>query len=111
MALKISFFKTPKPKQFSYIPRVWNPEKEDRENRIKAIEEKMGIKRPDEGPYRPDIRGRFHEMYEQDKRTSKNVYGDKLKMIIILGTIMLIFIAMYFFAKMFPMLFSWQNSV
>ena len=111
MALKISFFKTPKPKQFSYIPRVWNPDREDRENRIRAIEEEMGIKRPDEGPYRPDIRGRFREMHEQDKKANKNVYGDRLRMIIILGTIMLIFVAMFFFAKMFPMLLSWPNYV
>ncbi|MDR2562352.1 MAG: hypothetical protein LBC98_00230 [Prevotellaceae bacterium] len=111
MALKITFFKTPKPKQFFYIPRVWNPEKEDRENRIRAIEKEMGIKRPDETPYRPDIRGRFSEMYERDKKMKKNLYGDRLRMIIILGTIMLIFIAMFFFAKMFPMLFSWQDAV
>ena len=109
MALKISFFKTPKPKQFSYIPRIWNPEKEERERRIKAIEEELGVKHPGDGPYRPDIRGRFREMYEHDKNTKKNVYGDRLRIIIIFGTIMLIFIAMFFFAKMFPMLFSWQD--
>ncbi|MDR2424839.1 MAG: hypothetical protein LBD59_08970 [Prevotellaceae bacterium] len=109
MALKITFFKTPKPKQFAYKPRIWNPEKEEREKRLMEIEEEMGIRNQSDKSYRPNIRGRFRELYENEKKTKKAVYGDKLKLLIILGTIVLLFIAMFYFARMFPMFFSQQN--
>jgi len=35
--MKIVFFKTPKPKQFNYIPRYYDPEKEELEKRKKEL--------------------------------------------------------------------------
>jgi len=45
MAFRITFFKTPKPRVFHYSPIYWDPEKEEREERLnpqKRIEMKRG---------------------------------------------------------------------
>jgi Flp pilus assembly protein TadB len=36
--MKIVFFKRPKPKQFSYKPRYWDPEKEEFERRKRELD-------------------------------------------------------------------------
>ena len=61
MALRFSFFKVPEHKRFEYIPRYWNPEKEEREARLKRIQEEMGAtsNTSDGKPYVPNIRGSF----------------------------------------------------
>jgi len=38
------FFSTPKPKQFNYIPRYYDEQKEALEERIRDIEIEMGVK-------------------------------------------------------------------
>jgi len=48
-----SFFRTPKPKPFNYIPRYYDEQKEDLEERIRNIEIEMGVKEGE--AYRPQI--------------------------------------------------------
>lgn len=38
MALKTNLFRTPKHRKYDYIPRYYNPEKEEREARLKKAE-------------------------------------------------------------------------
>ena len=49
-----SFFRTQKPKQFNYVPRYYDEQKEQLDERIRDIEREMGVK--DGKTYRPTIR-------------------------------------------------------
>ncbi len=49
--LKLSFFKTPKPRQFEYRPRYYDPEKEAREERRREL---LGDRADDKHGYRHD---------------------------------------------------------
>ena len=40
------FIKLPSHKRFEYSPRYWDPEKEEREERIRQIKQEMGIDVP-----------------------------------------------------------------
>jgi len=37
------FIKTPNPKRFNYTPLYWDPDKEEREQRVRNIKAEMGI--------------------------------------------------------------------
>ena len=37
------FFKQANPKRFNYTPLYWDPDKEEREQRIRAIKQEMGV--------------------------------------------------------------------
>ena len=45
--MRITFFKTGKPKEFNYIPRYYNEQKEEFENRKKRIEAEMDSSQSD----------------------------------------------------------------
>ena len=47
--MRISFFRTGKPKQFNYIPRYYDEQKEEMEERQKRIEAELGINQPEKG--------------------------------------------------------------
>ncbi len=69
-----SLFKIPKHKNFSYRPIYFDPEKEEREERVRRIKSEMGIKGEEDRAYKPGIirgqmRGQFRE-YTKTKRQS-----------------------------------------
>jgi hypothetical protein len=41
--MRITFFKTPRPKEFNYIPRYYDERKEEMEERKKRIEQELGL--------------------------------------------------------------------
>ncbi|MDR1223335.1 MAG: hypothetical protein LBL07_10740 [Tannerella sp.] len=108
MALRFSFFKIPKHKRFEYTPRIWDPEKEEREERIKQIHEEMGILDTSGGkPYVPNIKGRFRKEYEQSRKSRpKLAYSNKIRSYIIIGTILLLCAIFFYFIKLYPYMFS-----
>ena len=57
-----NFFYTPGTKRFKIIPRFYDPDKEERDERERRIKEELGIvdeKADKEKPYRPNIKGQF----------------------------------------------------
>ena len=55
-----SFFHTPKPNKLNIIPRYWDPEKEEREAKLRRIKANAGIKDDNGEAYKPLIaRGEF----------------------------------------------------
>ncbi|MBN1182980.1 MAG: hypothetical protein JXB49_11875 [Bacteroidales bacterium] len=87
-----TFFKQNKHKQFNYIPRYYDPQKEELEERIRQIEAEEGI-RP-EG-YTPGIRkGQMRNYYERNKHTRNY---SSIRLLIIAG--LLVFIAYYLFFR------------
>ncbi|MDR1130342.1 MAG: hypothetical protein LBK96_05125 [Prevotellaceae bacterium] len=112
MAIRFSFFKIPQYKHFEYTPRIWDPEKEEREERIKQIQEEMGIRDTSDGkPYVPNIKGRFRKEYEQNKKgRPKLTYSNKIRSYIIIGTILLLCAIFFYFIKLYPYMFSGEEQ-
>lgn len=109
MALRFSFFKTPQHKRFEYTPRIWDPAKEEREERVKRIQEEMGIHNIASSgkPYIPNIKGSFRKEYEQNKKGGSRIdYGKKIQSYIIVGAILLLCVIFFYFSRLYPYLFS-----
>jgi hypothetical protein len=107
MALRFSFFKIPKHKRFEYTPRIWNPAKEEREERIKRIQEELGINTSDGKPYIPNIKGSFRKEYDRNRKSkTKFIYDNKIRSYIIIGAILLFGIVfLYYFIRLYPYLY------
>ncbi len=58
----MAFLKTEKPKQFTYIPRFYDEQKEDLQDRINRVKGEMKSK--DTGEYVPNIKGQFRKRHE-----------------------------------------------
>ncbi len=58
----MAFFKTEKPKQFTYIPRFYDARKEQLEEQIKAVKSELGQSKDE--PYVPNIRGKMRSRHE-----------------------------------------------
>ena len=82
------FIKLPKHKRFSYAPRYWDPEKEEREDRIRRIKQEMGIDVPRD-PNRSTIRrGSFRQASRNAK--VKATRGSNIRLLIILAVLLLL---------------------
>ena len=90
MAL-LTFFKQNRHKQFNYIPRYYDPQKEELEERIRQIEAEEGI--IPEG-YTPGIKkGQMRSYYQRSKHV-KSYSG--IRLLIIAGLLMLIAYYLFF---------------
>ncbi|MBN1118082.1 MAG: hypothetical protein JXA77_12800 [Bacteroidales bacterium] len=78
--MRITFFKTPRPKEFNYIPRYYDEQKEAAEERQKRIEQELGIH--NQNAYRPNIsRGSMARKFAE-KRSSNRKSSFRLIIII-----------------------------
>jgi hypothetical protein len=78
-----SFFRTPKPKQFNYMPRYYDEQKENLEERIRNIELEMGVKEGE--AYRPRIRkGQMSNYYRRKQQRVKKQSNIRLVVIILI---------------------------
>ena len=82
------FIKLPSHKRFEYTPRYWDPEKEERDERIRQIKAEMGIEIPSD-PNRSTIkRGSFRQAHQKTKvRASRS---SNIRLIVILAALLLI---------------------
>ncbi|MCK4748440.1 MAG: hypothetical protein KAT15_15420 [Bacteroidales bacterium] len=89
------FIKIPGHKRFEYSPRYWDPEKEEREDRIRQIKHEMGIEIPSD-PNRTTIkRGSFRQAHRKTKIRATR--GTNIRLVIILA--ILFFLAYLIFFK------------
>lgn len=58
----MAFLKSEKPKQFNYIPRFYDEQKEDLQARIKKVHTK--VKSSESGEYVPNLKGQFKKKHE-----------------------------------------------
>ncbi|MDR1583576.1 MAG: hypothetical protein LBS55_10045 [Prevotellaceae bacterium] len=109
MALRFSFFKTPQHKRFEYTPRIWDPAKEEREERLKRIQEELGIidNTSTGKPYIPNIKGSFRKEYERNGKSKNKIdYSNKIRSYIIIGAVLLLGVIFFYFIRIYPHLFS-----
>ncbi len=88
------FFKINKHKQFNFIPRYYDPQKEDLEKRIRSVEREMGAKEGE--AYRPTIRKGQMSNYFNRKR-GKAQKQSNIRLIIILIVLFLISFFLFFY--------------
>jgi len=78
-----SFFRTQKPKPFNYVPRYYDEQKEQLDERIQDIEREMGVK--DGKAYRPTIRkGQMGNYFRMKQRKTQQQSNIRLIIIIII---------------------------
>jgi len=98
-----SFFKQNKPRGFNYVPRYYDPVKEEREERLRAMkQEPADVRDPGEGepgdqPYRSKImRGDMKNYFHRNKERV-----EKHTMIRILVIILIMVLAIYLYLRFF----------
>jgi hypothetical protein len=85
------FFRTYKHKQFTYIPRFYDQQKEELQERIKQIENEVHGK--NETKYvRSTIKGSFRQTYHRRARESRN---SLVRILVILVILLLIFYLLF----------------
>jgi len=85
--MAISFIKLPRHKRFEYTPRYWDPEKEEREERVRQIKREMGIEVPSD-PTRTTIRrGSFRQRQKQKVKATR---ASNIRLIVILAALFII---------------------
>jgi hypothetical protein len=99
MALK--FFSLPKPRQFDFKPRYYDPDKEEREERERRIREELGLvsgqpARGDQEGYRPHIRGQFRKAMQRSSRISPDAIRQSNRRILIIIGILILLLYMVF---------------
>jgi 2'-5' RNA ligase len=70
-----SLFKTPRHRKFDYRPIYYNQQKEELQERIRKIEQEMGVGKPSDSNYKPTIqkgqmRGHFREARRLKKQSN-----------------------------------------
>ncbi|HNQ37323.1 MAG: hypothetical protein KA780_00935 [Prolixibacteraceae bacterium] len=99
MALK--FFSLPKPRQFDFKPRYYDPDKEEREERERRIREELGLAgtqpgKGDQEGYRPHIRGQFRKAMLRNSRVSPDAVRQSNRRILIIIAILALLFYMVF---------------
>lgn len=82
------FIKLPKHRRFSYSPIYWDPEKEEREVRLRQIKQELGMELNSD-PNRTTItRGSFRQASQKSKvKAGKN---SNIRLVIILAVLLLL---------------------
>ena len=88
------FIKLPGHKQFNYSPRYWDPEKEEREVRIRRIKQEMGFDMPSD-PNRSTIRrGSFRQATQKTKVKASR--SSNIRLLVILVVLFLLAYLLFF---------------
>jgi len=98
----LKFFHLPKPREFKFTPRFWDPEKEERierENRIRAElgMEVKGTPGDPAAPYRARIKGEFRKAMRHSSRISQEARrrGNNRLLVIIAILGLLLYLVFY----------------
>lgn len=99
----MAFFKLEKPKQFTFIPRFYDAQKEELEERIEAI--RREVDPPSDSEYRPNIRGQMRKrhdaLYGARVKPKKSLISKWLTTIIYVGLALLV---VYFIIQILSLL-------
>ena len=103
--MRISFFKTPKPRPYRYKFIYYDPEKEERQEREERVNKELGIK-DENKPFVTSIkRGSFRRMYEDGVEVNNNSDFKRQKRasnirLLIIILILLVIVAYLYFSSL-----------
>ena len=89
------FFKIPTPKRFNYNPIYWDPGKEDREQRVRAIKQEMGIDVELGKKSSTITRGSFRQNTTSKTRSRANRDSNRRLILIVIVLLLLAYILLY----------------
>lgn len=92
-SMAISFIKLPKHKRFEYTPRYWDPEKEEREERVRQIKRDMGIEVSSNPTHTTIRRGSFRQRQKQKVKATK---ASNIRLLVILIVLFIIAYLIFF---------------
>lgn len=94
--MKISLFKLPKPREFKYTPRFYDPKKEAFEERVTRIKSELGLLPEQESGYDQRIRKAFRGV-RKTKSAQAGVWltAPKIGKLVKVFSLVLIAIALY----------------
>lgn len=95
------FFYIPKAKHFKIIPRYYDPDEEERQERERRIKDELGIveeKKEDGKPYRPNIKGQFRKTGGWKAKSSAEGRRASNTRLIILIMILALIAYLFFFS-------------
>lgn len=86
------FTKTPAHQRFNYVPRYWDPKKEEMMEREARIKRELNLEREKEqaGDYRSRISGSFHAARKRSKQSNASLNATLLRLGIILFLVLFI---------------------
>lgn len=98
----LRIFRTPKPQQYRYIPRFYDPDKEDLENRLRRIQESKedkvaGVKSRLEGGFMRKGGG-----YSADSRRIRSGQARRSNARLLVILVALIILSIYFLSVYLP---------
>ena len=94
------FFHTPGTKKFTFKPRYYDPDKEEREERERRIKEELGIveeKKEDGKPFRTNIKGQFRNTDGWQSKSSTDARRAQNKRLFWLILILALVFYLFFF--------------
>ncbi|MBS7377594.1 MAG: hypothetical protein KIG42_06330 [Paludibacteraceae bacterium] len=103
--MRISFFKTPKPRPYRHKFIYYDPEKEERQEREERVNKELGIK-DENKPFVTSIkRGSFRRMYEDGVEVNNNSDFKRQKRasnirLLIIILILLVIVAYLYFSSL-----------
>lgn len=103
--MRISFFKTPKPRPYRHKFIYYDPEKEERQEREERVNKELGIK-DENKPFVTSIkRGSFRHMYEDGVEVNNNSDFKRQKRasnirLLIIILILLVIVAYLYFSSL-----------
>lgn len=103
--MRISFFKTPKPRPYRHKFIYYDPEKEERQEREERVNKELGIK-DENKPFVTSIkRGSFRRMYEDGLEVNNNSDFKRQKRasnirLLIIILILLVIVAYLYFSSL-----------
>ena len=103
--MRISFFKTPKPRPYRHKFIDYDPEKEERQEREERVNKELGIK-DENKPFVTSIkRGSFRRMYEDGVEVNNNSDFKRQKRasnirLLIIILILLVIVAYLYFSSL-----------
>jgi hypothetical protein len=107
MGLRFTLFKTPQHKRFEYTPRIWDPAREEREERLKRIRAEMGYigSASDGKPYVPNLKGRFRKEHAESRARNPMSGYNRIRQFVIVGIVILLCAIFFYIVKIYPYLF------
>lgn len=88
-------FKIGNPKRFNYTPLYWDPDKEEREHRVRAIKQEMGIDVKLGKKSTTITRGSFRQNTSSKIRSRANRDSNRRLILIVIVLLLLAYILLY----------------
>jgi hypothetical protein len=95
------FFYTPKPKQFNIRPRFYDPDKEEREDRVQRIKDELGIadeKKGDLKNFKTRIKGQFRNEDAWQAKSSEPARRSQNRRLLYLFIILALIFYLFFYS-------------